>query len=425
MQQGFRIPPENRTSVSKLRETNWQQRLISEHECLDLIPFFKLPRTLLVIILSQWITIEALCLFDTAVTSWNSRNYLLQDILLDEGFVVASNKLECLEENSNKTTQNAVLFAKYLHFRQIFVRIFDFTHWTFPITEISDFLRYLWHYDVDNERFRQIRALKLPKSALTYDLANVVGSKLQYLWYLCLSGAEYAIGDSEFKNLIFTCKHLTCLDISTCACISNDAITFMARRCVSLTHFIWQGHNTDHYVFLCALGEFCKKLQLLDLATQNCQRLLDRDLGLIEPTRHFQQLKYINLSGCDKLTEAGILLLVSSITTLDYFIMCFERPGTEGMRGWERPTPITDACIVALSMNNRNLKGLLLRGCALITNNCLLTLLQNCKSLDHVDVTGSSCTSELFAHFNIDNEDIIVMDVSKHKPLYVQHLYLL
>jgi hypothetical protein len=69
---GFRIPAENRTSVSKLRETHWQQRLISQHERLDLIPLFKLPRTLLVIILCQWITIETLCLFDTAVTSRNS-----------------------------------------------------------------------------------------------------------------------------------------------------------------------------------------------------------------------------------------------------------------------------------------------------------------------------------------------------------------
>ena len=133
MQQVFRKPTENTNSVSKLRETHYQQRLISQQEHLDLIPLFKLPRTLLVIILSRYITIEAFCLFDTAVASWNSRNYLLQQIILDEGFVFATNKIESLEENSTKTTQNAVLFAKYLHFRQIFVRNFDFTHWTFNI----------------------------------------------------------------------------------------------------------------------------------------------------------------------------------------------------------------------------------------------------------------------------------------------------
>ena len=199
----------------------------------------------------------------------------------------------------------------------------------------------------------------------------------------------------------------------------------MAKRCVSLTHFIWQGHNTEYYVFICALGAFCKNLQLLDLATQNCKRLLDRDLGLIEPTKHFAQLQYINLSGCDKLTEAGILHLVSSITTIEYFIMCFERPGTGVRRGWERPTPLTDACIVALSLSNRNLKALMLRGCAYITNNCMLTLSQNCKLLNHVDVSGSGCTSEVLNYFNKDNEEIIVMDTSEEKPMYIRHLYLL
>jgi hypothetical protein len=199
----------------------------------------------------------------------------------------------------------------------------------------------------------------------------------------------------------------------------------MARRCVSLTHFIWQGHNTDHYVFICALGEYCRNLQLLDLSTQNCIRLMDNFLTLIVPTKHFPLLKYIDLSGCDKLTEAGILFLVSSLTNLDYFIMCFERPGTGERRVWERPTPITDSCIVALSMTNRNLKGLSVRGCALITNNCMLTLSQNCKLLNHVDVSGSGCTSEVLNYFNKDNEEIIVMDTSEEKPMYIRHLYLL
>jgi hypothetical protein len=131
MQRRFRIPADNRTSVSKLRTTHWQQRLISQHEFLNLIPFFKLPRTILVIILSQWITLETLCIFDTAVNSRNSRDYLLQDIFLDEGFIVPSNSLENRQENSTESIQNAVLLAKYLHFRQLFVKIFDFTHWFF------------------------------------------------------------------------------------------------------------------------------------------------------------------------------------------------------------------------------------------------------------------------------------------------------
>jgi hypothetical protein len=67
MHRRFRIPADNRTSVSKLKKIHWQQRLISQHEFLNLIPFFKLPRTLLVIILSQWITLETLGAFDTAV----------------------------------------------------------------------------------------------------------------------------------------------------------------------------------------------------------------------------------------------------------------------------------------------------------------------------------------------------------------------
>ena len=81
--------------------------------------------------------------------------------------------------------------------------------------------------------------------------------------------------------------------------------------------------------------------------------------------------------------------------------------------------------IVALSLSNRNLKGLILRGCAYITNNCMLILSQNCTLLNHVDVSGSGCTSEVFNYFNNDNEEIIVMDTSEEKPMYIRHLYLL
>ena len=425
MQRRFRIPADNRTSVSKLRTTHWQQRLISQHEFLNLIPFFKLPRTILVIILSQWITLETLCIFDTAVNSRNSRDYLLQDIFLDEGFIVPSNSLENRQENSTESIQNAVLLAKYLHFRQLFVKIFDFTHWFFPIEDISDFLQYLWHFDVDNERYRHFRALILPQSFITFELANVVGSKLQYLWYLSLSGCGHALGDFEFQNLIFTCRNLRCLDISNCSSITCDAITFMAKRCALLNHFIWHGHNTNFYVFVFALGEYCRNLQLLDLSSQKCRRMTDRDLGLVNPARHYKHLNYLNLSGCDQLTERGIIYLVSSLKTLEYFTMCFERPGNGTWRGWEGPTPITDQCIIDLSIHNPLLQEIYLRGCDLVTNNCLLPLSRNCKVLKHLDVTGSSCTPEGYDSFNHDNQVIIPMGEYIHVPFYVQHLYIL
>ena len=105
--------------------------------------------------------------------------------------------------------------------------------------------------------------------------------------------------------------------------------------------------------------------------------------------------------------------------------MCFERPGTGIWRGWGGPTPITDACIVALSLMNPNLKELYIRGCSLLTNNCLVPLSQNCELLKHLDVTGTSCTPDGFDCFNDDTLVILLMGDYKQVPFYVQHLYYL
>ena len=97
---------------------------------------------------------------------------------------------------------------------------------------------------------QNILSLTLPERAISFETANVVGSKLKYLMHLSLCGCGHAVGDFEFKNLIFTCKSLKSLDISFCYAISNVAIVFMASTCAQLEHFVWRGHNCDSYDFL-------------------------------------------------------------------------------------------------------------------------------------------------------------------------------
>ena len=221
--------------------------------------------------------------------------------------------------------------------------------------------------------------------------------KLQYLWFLSLSGCGLAVGDTEFRNLIFTCKQLRYLDISYCRAISSESIKFMAERCLFLKHFVWKGHNNCFNYSIDALVEHCVLLQLLDLSSLSSPTFLGGCLSVIDPLKHFQHLKYIDLSGCDSLTKRGILLLVTSVRTLESFTMCFERPRFVVWLGF---TNITDECIIALSLNNPNLKEVYLRGCILVTNNCLIPLSQNCKVLNHVDVSGTSCTPDGYNCFN-------------------------
>ena len=199
------------------------QRLLQAHDEFDLISFFKLPRALLMDILINWITIDTLCTFDTAVCAKDSRMYLLHDIFVDEVFVVESNKFVNLKEESLHSRQQAVLLANYLHIRQLVIKNLDFSQWQISYFEIRQFLQYLWQYDVENRRYRQLRALSLPRSAINFDSANVIGSKLKYVCFLSLRGCGGNVGDSEFQNLIFTCTHLTTLDISYCCNMSGKS----------------------------------------------------------------------------------------------------------------------------------------------------------------------------------------------------------
>ena len=65
-------PPEKRTSVSLMRTTHWQHRLLLQHENLTLHPFFELPRVIVLDILMNWIAIDSLCVFDTAISQKDS-----------------------------------------------------------------------------------------------------------------------------------------------------------------------------------------------------------------------------------------------------------------------------------------------------------------------------------------------------------------
>ena len=395
-------PPEKRTSVTTLRiQHSFNNRLLLEHENLDLIDFFKVvPRSIIMDVLMNWITIDTLCIFDTAVSAIDSRRFLLQDVFLDETFVVFSNKIEnlvTLRSHASHYRQDAVYFARWLHLRQIFVRVLDFTHWN--VFDRKNFLEYLWQYEVENERYKVLEVLHLPEHSITFDLANVVGSKLKYLWYLNLSHCGTALGDCEFKNLVFTCLHLEALDISHCYALSSEAITFMAKRCPLLKNFVFFAHNCDSYGFIRSLDACCPQLLCLDLRSQYCPLLTHEDVTFIEPGLHFRQLRLLNFSGCEGLHEAAIYCLVSAITTLEYFTMIFEKQGQTRL---DPPPPISDVCIVALACKNRKLKELYLRGCTLVTNVSLRSLSLNCKSLGHVDVSGTNCSIEGFKYFKKD-----------------------
>ena len=125
MHQWAKRPPDIKTSVTYLRSRHWQHELIQSHEHLDLIPIFRLPRGLVMDFLINWLTIDTLCVFDTAICQRDSRRFLIQDIFLDGGFIYPSNKLERLLYLPN-SRQRAVFFARWLHIRQIYVRVFDF-----------------------------------------------------------------------------------------------------------------------------------------------------------------------------------------------------------------------------------------------------------------------------------------------------------
>ncbi|XP_076047587.1 uncharacterized protein LOC143029082 isoform X2 [Oratosquilla oratoria] len=114
-------------------------------------------------------------------------------------------------------------------------------------------------------------------------------------------------------------------------------------------------------------------LQELNLC--GCVRVTD--LTLIHAL-HLRELKYLNLSHCPQIGEAGLIMMAKQCPSLEVLLLV-EVGNT------------TDGAILAIAHHLKRIKTLDLQRCVLLTNDALDSLGSGCPGLHYLDVSG--CTN--------------------------------
>jgi serine/threonine protein kinase len=92
-------------------------------------------------------------------------------------------------------------------------------------------------------------------------------------------------------------------------------------------------------------------------------------------------LQFINLPGCARITDAGVMVLAEKCPGLQYI----------GLQGCAL---VTDAGVTALAENCPGLQHIDLEGCALVTDAGVTALVENCPGLQHIDLEGCALVTD-------------------------------
>ena len=90
---------------------------------------FKLPLSILCILLSEWLTVDSICVFDTAVAEVESRKFLLESLFPCAEFILEDNSIgrNGLEEWKNQRDGHSFLY--WMHKRRLCFKHVNLACW--------------------------------------------------------------------------------------------------------------------------------------------------------------------------------------------------------------------------------------------------------------------------------------------------------
>lgn len=121
-----------------------------------------------------------------------------------------------------------------------------------------------------------------------------------------------AAGDKAMLQLGKYCRNIEAFVILRCNNFTNGRIRYLARKCTSINTFCINSGQFDDSG-LKALGEFLQQLTFLNI--KNCEKLTSE--GFIEFAKYQRSIKHLNMENCNSVKDDGMIALVQNCRTIE------------------------------------------------------------------------------------------------------------
>lgn len=247
---------------------------------------------------------------------------------------------------------------------------------------------------------------------------------------LDLSGA-HRITDVGLIKLTNKMPHLKILSLKNASHITEIGLHHVVQRCSKLLNLnLDQCHGISGHCFA-ALGQHARGLLKLSLSGcmqitpwsfsvifQGCKLLTELDLSFSSVTDKeiavlllgnscCTNIKVLNLKGCIKISDSGILALSKGLSNLTTFTLSRNDMVT---------TNVTDVSLLAISDYCPGLKIVDLSGCQMLTDISLCWLAKGCKYLQQLNLANcSKVTNAGIRYLGEGESDVVIIFGKKNK----------
>eukprot|EP01038_Epipyxis_sp_PR26KG_P005606 gene5606-7738_t len=363
-----------------------------------------LPKSLFRALLSDWLSMEDTCNLDSSICNKNYRkrflnmisssdnDTILSGLILANGAYVQNALIPIFGTNSLNST---IASKEYVHYqanylRWLQLRNINIYYLEFHSPQSFHLCEKISSILTNSSIISHLRIIKLKdrNNNISDEILmnifcnnnknnNSQNFRFQFLTEVYLYNC-YRINDESIEYIANNCKeNLLVFHVSGCRNITDVSLLTMVNMCINLRSiFIANCYKiTDK-----SLIKFCSLPRLEEVDLSCCNKITDN--SILELTKKCIYLKSLLLKGCNNITDLSIQQVTKTcpkIQLLD-LIQCHL---------------ITDDSIIGLSMNSyETLSVLYLNGCFKITDNAIIKLINNCKLLQVLDISGIPSLSD-------------------------------
>ncbi|CAM9098476.1 unnamed protein product [Chrysoparadoxa australica] len=202
---------------------------------------------------------------------------------------------------------------------------------------------------------------------------SVIGKCCPELQELSLRGCRQ-IGHWALKNVFNGCPHLEVVDLTDCNRVGDEEIKVMTIKCKLLRHLSLREckHVSDEALLLVA--QCCLQLEWLDLARSDLSFKIT-DCTLLGLGQNSSALVYLDMTGCDGISDVGISWLAAGCRALQHV----------NLAGCNK---LTNVGVSSLSEQCHDLEWVSIKGLKLCSDVVVGHLSEGCPKLRHLDVSG-------------------------------------
>jgi Leucine Rich Repeat. len=201
-----------------------------------------------------------------------------------------------------------------------------------------------------------------------------LANKIPQLMSLSLEQASQ-ITEIGLSHLVQRCCKLQILNLSQCCGISGNGFAVLGQYASGLLKLSLSGCGQITSYSLLAIFQGCKMLTDLDLSLS---AVTDKEISVLGTS--CRDIKVLNLKGCVRVSDYGVLGLSKGLCNLTNFTISRN----------DMVTSITDVSLLAISEDCQCLKIIDLSGCQMLTDISLCWLAKGCKYLQQLNLTNCS-----------------------------------